>query len=385
MVPVVSLPLGVSEGYVQDGPGGSRPFDVTTLEGELRSMWKRAGAGSGGKANGDEARSAVIYRAALSNLVVPLDPALAPRLNPVLLDVTRMHPSRLFSIEAGAKPKGSGLRARIGAVCHRRESGGGLVCSEQIVLESDPSSAALIPSAIRSLLVGELPVVVLDFHPGLGVPWVLELMQMADVILEDSCVKEAGREPEVWRSIRIEGSHKIHDIAWSRLHPWRMVLAEVFDDKEHLRALGTIRHVEIGFTGPGGPPPPAWLLAGWLMSRLGWKPQRKERETLVLHSPSGPVTLALRGGRPGEGRVLELVRIRSEDPHPLDVEILHRGREETARIVTREPRASSAEVPFPYRGFAACIVGEIHRHTPNRSLEEASRAAESLIRLWDGR
>ena len=110
MVPVVSLPLGVSEGYVQDGPGGSRPFDVTTLEGELRSMWKRAGAGSGGKANGDEARSAVIYRAALSNLVVPLDPALAPRLNPVLLDVTRMHPSRLFSIEVGANPKGSVCR-----------------------------------------------------------------------------------------------------------------------------------------------------------------------------------------------------------------------------------------------------------------------------------
>ena len=161
--------------------------------------------------------------------------------------------------------------------------------------------------------------------------------------------------------------------------------ALVAEAEEHLRALGTIRHVEIGFTGRGDPPPPAWLLAGWLMSRLGWKPQSKERETLVLHSPSGPVTLALRGGRPGEGRVLELVRIRSEDPHPLDVEILHRGREETARIVTRKPRASSAEVPFPYRGFAACIVGEIHRHTPNRSLEEASRAAESLIRLWDGR
>jgi glucose-6-phosphate dehydrogenase assembly protein OpcA len=335
-----------------------------------------------GKAARDPAASGAIYRAALSNLVVPLDPALSSKLSHVLVDVTRMHPSRLFSIEAGAAPKGAGLRARIGALCHRRESGGGLVCSEQVVIESDPGSAALIPSAIRSLLVGELPVVLLDLQPGLGVPWVEELAPMADRILLDSCIKEPGKEPEVWRSIHREGSRKVHDIAWARLNPWRMILAELFDDKEHLRALGTIRHVEMGFTGQGDPPPPVWLLAGWLVSRLGWKPEGKGAEGLVLRSHSGPVTLALRSGRPGEGRVLEVIRIRSEEPHPLDVELLHQGREETARIMTRKPRASSMEMTFPYRGFAACIVGEIHRHAPNRPLEEAARAAESLIQLW---
>ena len=388
MVPPVSLPLGVSEGYVLDAPGGSRPFDAATLEGELRSMWKRAGvAGSSKapKAARDPAESGAIYRAALSNLVVPLDPALSSKLSPVLMDVTRMHPSRLFSIEAGAAPKGAGLRARIGALCHRRESGGGLVCSEQVVVESDPGSAALIPSAIRSLLIGELPVVLLDFQPGLGVPWVEELWPMADMILLDSCLEESGKEPEVWRSIHREGSRKVHDIAWARLNPWRMILAELFDDKEHLEALGTIRHVEMGFTGQGDPPPPVWLLAGWLASRLGWKPQGKEAEGITLRSHSGPVTLSLQSGRPGEGRVLERIRIRSEAPHPLDVEILHQGREETARIAARKPRASSTEVAFPYRGFAACIVGEIHRHAPNRPLEEAARAAESLIQLWGRR
>jgi len=387
----VSLPLGVSEGYVLDAPGGSRPFDATTLEAELRSMWKRAGVAGSSKAVGASkaarapAAPGAIYRAALSNLVVPLDSALSSKLGPVLMDVTRMHPSRLFSIEAGAAPKGAGLRARIGALCHRRDSGGGLVCSEQVVVESDPGSAPLIPSAIRSLLVGELPVVLLDFQPGLGVPWVEELWPMADMILLDSCIKESGKEPEVWRSIHREGSRKVHDLAWARLNPWRMILAELFDDKEHLRALGTLRHVEMGFTGQGDPPPAVWLLAGWLMSRLDWKPEGKEAEGLALRSHSGPVTLSLRSERPGEGRVLERIRIRSEEPHPIDVEILHRGREETARITARKPRGSSIEVAFPYRGFAACIVGEIHRHSPNRPLEEAARAAESLIQLWDRR
>ncbi len=396
MVPTVSLPPRIREGYVLDGPDGSRPFDATTLEAELRGMWKRAGAegraaGDGAKARADGAAEAdtakpgPIYRAALSNLVVPLDPALRAKLSAVLVDVTRMHPSRLVSIEAGQGRKGSALRARIGALCHRRESGGGLVCSEQVVLESDDPSTTLIPSAVRSLLVGDLPVVLLDFRSGLGLPWVSDLMQMSDVILEDSCLKETGREPEIWRSIHAEGSRRVHDLAWSRLLPWRTILAEVFDEKEHLPALGTVRQVEIGFTGPGHPPPPVWLLAGWLASRLGWKPQGRSANALELRSHSGPVTLSLSGERPGEGRALELVRVRSEEPHPLDVEILHRGREETARITTRRPRASSAHAPFPYRGFAACIVDEIHRHAPNRAVEEAARMAGSLMGLWGGR
>ena len=372
----MNLRLGMSEGYVLDGPEGSRPFDATILESDLRSMWKGAGT------EGGPDKPGAIYRAALSNLVVLLDPTLAGKLGPVLVDVTRMHPSRLFSIEAGTAPRGSRLRARVGALCHRREGGGGLVCSEQVVVDSDAESASLIPSAIRSLLIGDLPVVLLDLHPGLGLPWVSELMQMADVIVGDSCLREPGKEPEVWHSIQREGSRKVHDIAWSRLGPWRTILAEVFDPKEYLPAVGTVRHVEIGFTGGADPPPPVWLLAGWLASRLGWEPQGKDAGGLTLRSRSGTVTLALRGDRPGEGRILELIRIRSEEPHPLDVEIVHRGREETARITMTRPRPSSAEVPFPYRGFAACIVGEIHRHAPNRSLEDAARAAEALMRSW---
>src|SRR5258707_588864 len=83
---------------------------------------------------------------------------------------------------------------------------------------------------------GELAVVLLDFQPGLGVPWVEELWPMADMILLDSCIKESGKEPEVWRAIHRDGSRKVHDIAWARLNPWRMILAELFDDKEHLEA-----------------------------------------------------------------------------------------------------------------------------------------------------
>ncbi|TMQ60089.1 MAG: hypothetical protein E6K76_02935 [Candidatus Eisenbacteria bacterium] len=364
------------ETHLLDAPDGSRPFDATAIESGLRTMWKRAGESAPSQAG-------AIYRAALSNLVVPLDPRLESKLMPVLVDVTRRHPSRLFSIGAGSAPRGAGIRARIGALCHRREGGGGgLVCCEQVIVQSDPASTPLIPSAIRSLLIGDLPTVLLDFNPDQDLPWVSELMDLADLILEDSCLKEPGRERDVWNLIERKGSGKVHDLAWARLTPWRQVLAEVFDTKEYLPALGTVRRVEIGFAGSGFPPPPAWLLAGWLASRLSWAPAGASSKGLVFRSGSGDVLVAMTGDRRGEGRALERIRIQAEEPHPLDLEFTHQGREATATIVTRAPRARRTEVPFDYREFAACIVGEIHRHTSNRSLEGASRLAERLMKEW---
>jgi len=369
--------MSVDEIKVLDAPDGGRPFDPAAIETDLKSMWKRAGGG------GDSTRKGAIYRAALANLVVPLDPALGLKLMPVLVDVTRRHPARLFSIGAGAVPRGSRLLARVGAVCHRRESGGGLVCSEQVVVDSDTESTPLIPSAIRSLLIGDLPTVLLDFHPALDRPWISELMDMADVILVDSCLKEPGTEPETWRLLRDQGSRRVRDLAWTRLVPWRATLAEVFDPREYLPALGTIRSVEIGFSGQGYPPPPVWLLAGWLASRLGWILEGKDRSGLILRSGTGPVSLAMSGTGTGEGRVLERIRIRSGEPHPFDMEIVHRGRDLTAHVDVRAPGTTSSGVPFGYREFAACIVGEIHRHAANRPLEDAAVAAEDMMRHWN--
>jgi len=372
--------MTVRESYVLDAPDGSRPFEAVAIEEDLKDMWKRAGHGAPG--DGPTGQPGAIYRAALANLVVPLDPSLGPRLAPVLVDVTRRHPSRLFSIAAGSAPRGAGLRARTGAICHRRESGGGLVCSEQVVLESDGGSDTLIPSAIRSLLIGDLPTVFLDFHPGLGLPWIDELMEMADLVLVDSCLMESGAEPAMWRFLEREGSRRVHDLAWARLIPWRAILAEVFDEKEHLPALRSIRSVEMGFTGEAFPPPPVWLLAGWLASRLGWKVTGRDPDGLTLRSEAGPVSLALRKEGSGEGRVLERIRIQAGAPHPFDVEIRHRGRESSARVTLRAPRAATMESPFGYSEFAACIVGEIHRHAANKPMEDAARAAEDMMKHW---
>ncbi len=143
-----------------------------------------------------------------------------------------------------------------------------------------------------------------------------------------------------------------------------------------------MRAVEIAFVGPGPPPPPAWLFAGWLATRLGWKVEGGDARALRLESKSGPVTIAFRGSGSGQERILERITITADGPHALVAEIRHQGRDRTARVTVRGQGELSSEVPFGYCEFAACIVGEIHRHAANRPMEQAARAAEEMMNVW---
>jgi glucose-6-phosphate dehydrogenase assembly protein OpcA len=364
------------------GAEGDRAFDAPALERELRAMW-RAVPGTHGS----------LYRAALANLVVPLDPGDEGRLGPVLLDVTRRHPARLFRIERdpGVAPRpsgtralrdGAGLRARATALCHLRPGGDGFVCSEQILLRWSDLSAPLVPSAVRSLLVGDLPVVLLDFLPGPPPVWIGALEEVADVVIVDSAAESRPeRFPPVWRRRpgRCEG--RIHDLAWARLTPWRELLAEAFDRPDTARALASIQEVTI-LHGGEEPPAGAWLLAGWLATRLGWRPRARAGTHVRFEGPKRSVTVAFEKDASAAPRTVARVRVRSGAPAPLDLAAEHRGHSPTARVETVLPTATAREAAFGYRELAACVVGEIHRHDPNRAFEVAASAAEEMIALW---
>lgn len=368
------------EEFILLGPRGSRPFDASGLEAELRSMWRSASAE--GPAQGQ-----AVYRAALANLVVPLDAQALQLLSPVLAEVTRRHPSRLFLIESGSGATAGLLRSRVTAVCHMRSTGGGAVCSEQIILQPGPGAEPLVPSAVRSLLVGELPVLLLDVHPGVPPPWREELWRAADLSLGDSAL---GDDPDaaapLWERIARDGTSRIHDLAWARLTPWREILAELFDERPLMTSLGTLEEVEVEHGGGSedGPPAPALLLAGWLAARLNWVPERRDAGALHLRSDRGVVRLLFRRDPEAGTRSVSRVRMRAAEPHPLSIEVVRHGRDPHASIRIDEPVTERREVSFHYREFAACIVGEIHRHEPNPALVEAVQAAQDLRRAWVG-
>ena len=369
----------LAEEFILLGPAGSFPFEAAAIETELRAMWKSA-------ASDGPTRGRAVYRAALANLAVPLDGAEHARITPVLAEVTRRYPSRLFLIERQPDPGRAPLLARVTALCHLRSAGGGIVCSEQIILQSGRGGEALLPSAIRSLLVGGLPFVLLDIGGEGSRAWAGDVQRDADLLLGDSALPgRLDRAAALWGAIAAGGTARVHDLAWARLTPWRELIAEQFDDTAAAASLSTLEEVSIGHgASPEGPAPPALLLAGWLAARLGWRPERRDGDALLLRGGHGPLRLSWEADPDGAPLHVSRVRLRAGAPHELDLEIAHPRHELRASLHARRPREERRFTAFRYRDFATCLVSELHRHEPNPTLEAAAHLALDLLATWRG-
>jgi glucose-6-phosphate dehydrogenase assembly protein OpcA len=343
---------------------------ISELDRDLRAMWKSAAAareGGGG-----------IYRAALSNLVTPLDPESHRQLASVLVEVTRRHPSRLILVEIGPEEDPRELTGEVAALCHLREAGGA-VCSEQIILRGGAGAGGLVPSAVRSLLVGNLPLILLDLRGGPSLPWVDEIAERAELHLVDcGTVPNVASRRALWRKIGEDERGRMRDLAWACLTPWREIVADAFDATQLAGALREVREVtiEVGCEAPCSPGAP--LLAGWIASRLGWSDPRGSGGETRFQTASGTALVRVTPGPDASGRDIHRARFRSEDPDRLDF-LVTRGKGATAATVdVTAPFPGRYEVPFVERDLASVIVTAMHRHEPNPVLRESARAAAMI-------
>jgi glucose-6-phosphate dehydrogenase assembly protein OpcA len=359
-------------------PGAaSRPFDLAELEKDLRAMW-RSTSGSPGATPGPRTDS--IYRAAMSNLVVPVDPERHARFAKVLVEITRRHPSRLLLVEIGGHGSPE-LHAEVAALCHLRTVGS-YVCSEQIILRGDAEAGPLVPSAVRALLLGNLPTVLLDLHGGEHRPWIQELSDRADLVLADTSESPTLEDAaSVWRAIDADTENRVRDLAWSRLAPWREILAEAFDSTNLASACRNLSDVtlEHGSSEAEGVPSCLILLAGWLGSRLGWRVRSAGTDGAAFDAPQGAVRV--RFARSGEVRTgsLHCIHVRSGPPHGLELRVTHHPTHREATVEMSGPTSRTMEIPFHYRDLAECVVTELHRHEPNPQLASAVKCALTLL------
>ncbi len=359
-----------SDPFLHLGDLERRPFDAVLLEHELRTLWKSP--------TGSDA----FHRAALVNLVVPLDGESCDRYSPVIAEVARRHPARIFRIvpESGAAVDPARLSARATALCHLSPGGGaGFVCSEMIVLEWSDRTGALLPSAVGSLLIGDLPVVVLHLECAPEPAWGPALAERADlVILDSGAVEEPAAFPAHWGRVGRHGE-PMRDLAWARLEPWRGLLVEIFDRPLAAAALAGIKDVKITHGG-AAPPAGSWLLAGWLASRLGWKLSSRDGHRWRFGAKHGHVDVTLdRDGAVPEPTILSL-HVRAAGRAPLDVRIEpDRSAADVARVDKLAPENSISEVPFPRRDLASAIIGEMQRREPNPTFRAAAAAARQMI------
>jgi len=269
----------------------TRPSTPATIEDDLKALWR------------DVAKHTPVTRAAMANLVVFRACGRDDHIDfdawigaVPIADVVRHHPSRVIvlhhSPDAGA---GAPIAAAVSVVTF----GTGQSCYgfEQIAVRSACADASL-PSIVRSLMRGDVPT---------SIWWTEDVSRAAPVGAIVAMGRQLVYDSRDWRDVRrgvlaLSPFTKGHgpdlaDLNWRRLTALRHALVHasrtMLSDQDACAGDVHVAH------GPGEGAV-AWLLAGWLASRLtgtsaGRIPVRVEE------SPHGDEILAVSFGKAPNG------------------------------------------------------------------------------------
>ncbi len=350
--------------------------DPGKIERELSRLWK---------AEGNE-RSASFSRICLSNLIVYLpDGAARDWGGTILPEIGRRFPSRLIVLipqSAASGPLSASLMAR----CHVPAPGHPPVCCEEILLRSSGGRTEDFPWAVLSLLVPDLPALLL--LPGMeGGHLIGPLGRALDRVIFDT---------RPWRLRDLEGFGRlfdlhptlgIDDLGWRETVGWRRILGDLFDDPGIRPHFLRMDRIEISHDAAAACS--AALLGGWLTARLGWGGTRggepgllrRGGETLrfVLRgtadesaaagaSPRAVASGSIRGLRlsqVGPGKETAYLQLSHDAPQSA-IRIDHHA--EDSCVIPRR-------IPFPRPSEAELVGSILERPTRRDIFEEAVRVA----------
>jgi len=188
--------------------------------------------------------------------------------------IARAHPIRSVILLLDPRADAASVRAWVKAGCTESVPDQTL-CSEEIVLATNPDGALRLASAVQSVLSPDLPVVL--WWRG-GSPFLMRLFKgltpLVDKIVVDSIL--FGDGPAALDTLqRLDGvaaAISLSDMNWERTASWRTTLAACFDDAAVLELLADLNRCEITFSlgeaQSNVPSARSLLLAGWLVSRL---------------------------------------------------------------------------------------------------------------------
>ena len=260
------------------GLGEPRPADVADLEAELSALWRSAAE--------DPAAKNVVTRACTLTLLIYVESdEAAEEVNNLVAEVTRQNPCRaiIMMLEPEASP--SGLEAWVSAHCHLPVAGEKQVCSEQITIRARGEAGQGLASVVLPLTVSGLPIFLWwragDFSPPPYFDQILRLTQ--HVIVDTARFSPSGthlQDLAAWLH-KFSGRIQLTDLNWSRITPWRELIAQCFDSPDRRPYLDRLSEVRIEYEQDSArlvtQRAQALLLTGWLASRLGWEFLMSER------------------------------------------------------------------------------------------------------------
>ena len=247
------------------------PADTRAIEAGLHELWRMAEAGEVGGA---------LVRAASMTLIVPVqDAAAADDLAATLDELAATHPCRFIIVlldDSAPEP-----HARLASHCRRPGDGETARYWEEIRLVSPRKAIHQVMSAVSTLVLPSLPVQTWwPGEPSFDDDLYNHVVEFCDRILLDSSGFAEPTRTLPPLSTSIVTAHEtvaFADLSWTRLTPWRLLTAEFFDAPADQDLLDSIQRVRVEFaTAAGGESAQALLFVGWLASRLGWEPRRRQ-------------------------------------------------------------------------------------------------------------
>jgi glucose-6-phosphate dehydrogenase assembly protein OpcA len=354
----------VAQAVIDETVWGTPVPSISALERELTRLRRAASAHS--KEQGHS-----VARAAVLNLVVYADREMhARRAAASTSRLSNRHPSRAIVILGDRQREGVDVAIQLHCYAPRPDDTA-QICYEQILARVKGDTDERLASVVIPLLVPDLPV----FLWWTGTPphdtrRFDDLIALADRLIVDSA--DFAR-PDQTLAVIAELARTHHgrkfgvtDLNWTRLTPWRELVAAFFDVDAWRPCLENIVGVRVGFgvdmDGRDIHPSQALLLIGWLASRLGWKPvdalAPSEAGGLLFkmaNADGAPIVIRVRprferGIEPGDtsgvrlqaklrADLYEFVLKREPDPRHVTATVVVNGETRSRRVVPLpEPR-----------------------------------------------
>lgn len=253
--------------------GGREASSVAEIESLLAQLRRRAGL---------QARETMLpARASVLNVVVYAARRVhAERAARTIAELANRHPSRAlvaYHDVAGRED----LQADVTLHCHLPRAAGTNVCYEQIVVRARADGAHRLRSVVIPLLIPDLPAFLWwTGTPPFGDAHFRDLLALAHRLVVDSAdfARPDTALPQLLRLVLARrGGFGVTDLNWTRLTPWRELLAQFFDVPAWRPFLDAVTGLRVSFAvdmdGREIHPSQALLLVGWLAARLGWCPE----------------------------------------------------------------------------------------------------------------
>jgi glucose-6-phosphate dehydrogenase assembly protein OpcA len=366
--------------------GAPREVDLAAIERELVQLWKQAYEG------GERHTGVPVVRACALNLVVVTGrPDEVDAISTLVGDVTLEHPARIFLVILDGQRRSPSLDAWVSARCSIPAPGGKQVCCEQITLVASGEESGKIPSIVTSLLVADVPTVLLwNVAMGTSDQLLTDLAGVCNLIILDS----PDDATTVATLVAWHEFVKLHrdrtsfgDLSWSRLASWRSILAQAYHPEHMRNALATIREVTIEYVVGAQPPRTglgqALLLTGWLAHALGWestgRPSGDGKEGHEMHFRNDGRSLRVRIVRrdsPARTGKLWFVGVRSDSK--MEIQLHATDQANCIRMHQQNDETREHLVPVVSRSEPELVAMELEDLSSD-NLYETSLAALSTV------